>query len=124
MATNVPDFTRYLKHPRGVYWQGLFLPLISLVLGLFGIISCSAAKVVYDDYIWDPLALAAKWDGPSGRCGAFFVGLCWVVAQIGTNLSANVISFANDMVSLFPKYINIRRGAIFATIVAGWIMVP
>lgn len=124
MATNVPDFTRYLRNPRGVYWQGLFLPLIGLVLGLFGIISCSAAKVVYGEYIWDPLALAAKWDGPSGRCGAFFVGLCWVVAQIGTNLSANVISFANDMVSLFPRYVNIRRGAIFATIVAGWIMVP
>ncbi|EME48022.1 hypothetical protein DOTSEDRAFT_167544 [Dothistroma septosporum NZE10] len=124
MATNVPDFTRYLHSPRGVYWQALFLPMISLILGLFGIISCSAAKVVYDEYIWNPLALAAKWDGPSGRCGAFFVGLCWVVAQIGTNLSANVISFGNDMVSLFPKYVNIRRGVIFATIVAGWIMVP
>ena len=45
------------------------------MLGLFGIISCSAAKVVYDEYIWDPLTLASKWDGPSGRAGAFFVGL-------------------------------------------------
>lgn len=124
MATNVPDFTRYLKTSRGVYWQGLFLPMIGLILGLFGIISCSAAKVVYGEYIWDPVELASRWDGPGGRCGAFFVGLCWVVAQIGTNLSANVISYANDMLSLFPKYINIRRGAIFATIIAGWVMVP
>lgn len=108
MATNVPDFTRYLKTSRGVYWQGLFLPMIGLILGLFGIICCSAAKVIYGEYIWDPVALAARWDGPAGRCGAFFVGLCWVVAQIGTNLSANVISYANDMLSLFPKYINIR----------------
>lgn len=124
MATNVPDFTRYLKNSRGVYWQGFFLPFIATMLGIFGIISCSAAKVVYGEYIWDPLTLASKWEGPSGRCGAFFVGLCWVVAQIGTNLSANVISYANDMVSLFPKWISIRRGVIFATIVAGWIMVP
>lgn len=141
MATNVPDFTRYLKNSRGVYWQGFFLPLIGLILGLFGIISCSAANVVYGEYIWDPVSLAAQWDGPAGRCGAFFVGLCWVVAQIGTNLSANVISYANDMLSLFPRYINIRlvlsmlqssrplltsrsRGAIFATVVAGWVMVP
>lgn len=108
MATNVPDFTRYLKKSRGVYWQGFFLPFIGLMLGLFGIISCSAAKVVYGEYIWDPVALAARWEGPSGRCGAFFVGLCWVVAQIGTNLSANVISFANDFTSLAPRYINIR----------------
>ncbi|SMR58309.1 unnamed protein product [Zymoseptoria tritici ST99CH_1E4] len=124
MATNVPDFTRYLKSSRGVYWQGLFLPMIGLILGSYGIICCSAAKVVYGEYIWDPVALASKWDGPSGRCGAFFVGFCWVIAQIGTNLSANVISYANDMLNLFPKYINIRRGAIFATITAGWLMVP
>jgi len=124
MSVNIPDFTRYLRSPKGVYWQGLILPTISIVLGLFGIISTSCSKVVYGEYIWDPIELASRWDGPSGRAGAFFVGLCWVVAQIGTNLSANVISYANDMVSLFPKYINIRRGAIFATIIAGWAMVP
>ncbi|PMD25844.1 hypothetical protein NA56DRAFT_564357 [Hyaloscypha hepaticicola] len=124
MATNIPDFTRYLKREQGVYWQVLFLPLIQLCLGLFGIISTSAAKVVYGQYIWDPLALAAEWEGPSGRAGAFFVGFAWVIAQIGTNLSANVISCANDMTSLFPKYINIRRGVIIATVTAAWIMVP
>lgn len=124
MATNIPDFTRYLKREQGVYWQVLFLPLIQLCLGLFGIVSCSAAKVVYGEYVWDPLDLASRWDGPSGRAGAFFVGFAWVVAQIGTNLSANVISFANDLTSLFPKYINIRRGVIICTLTASWIMVP
>lgn len=124
MATNIPDFTRYLKNERGVYWQVPFLPLIQLVLGLFGIISTSASKVVYGEYIWDPLELASHWEGPSGRAGAFFVGFSWVVAQIGTNLSANVISCSNDMMSLFPKYINIRRGVIITTVTAGWIMVP
>jgi nucleobase:cation symporter-1, NCS1 family len=124
MATNIPDFTRYMKKSQGVYWQVAFLPGIQLVLGLFGIICCSAAKVVYGEFIWDPLTLAAQWDGPAGRCGAFFVGLCWVVAQIGTNLSANVISCANDICCLFPKWINIRRGVVLATITAAWIMQP
>lgn len=124
MSTNIPDFTRYLKKTNAVYWQVAFLPLIQLMLGVFGIISTSCAMVVYGEYIWDPLALAAKWDGPGGRAGAFFVGFSWVVAQIGTNLSANVISCANDMCNLFPKYINIRRGVVMATITAGWIMVP
>ncbi|EHK96439.1 putative Uncharacterized permease [Glarea lozoyensis 74030] len=126
MATNIPDFTRYIgdKHKNAIYYQVAFLPLIQLVLGLFGIISCSAAKVVYGEYIWDPLTLASHWDGPGGRAGAFFVGFSWVVAQIGTNLSANVISFANDLTSLFPKYCNIRRGVIVGTIIASWIMVP
>ena len=105
-------------------WQAAFLPCISIILGLFGIICTSSAKVVYGEYIWDPLALAAQWHGPAGRCGAFFVGFTWVVAQIGTNLSANVISASNDLTNLFPKYINIRRGVIVITITAGWIMVP
>ncbi|KAL4862426.1 hypothetical protein BDV12DRAFT_190438 [Aspergillus spectabilis] len=124
MATNIPDFTRYLRRPRAVYWQVAFLPLISLLIGMFGVISTSAASVVYGSYIWDPLTLASHWDGPSGRAGAFFVGFTWCVAQIGTNLSANVISCANDLTGLFPKYINIRRGIILTTVTAGWIMVP
>jgi NCS1 family nucleobase:cation symporter-1 len=124
MATNIPDFTRYMRDKRGVYWQGFALPFISLLLAMFGIISTSAAKVVYGEYIWSPIDLADRWEGPWGRCGAFFVGFSWVVAQIGTNLSANVISCSNDLTGLFPKYINIRRGVIIATITAGWIMVP
>lgn len=124
MATNIPDFTRYMKKRRGVYWQALFLPVINLLMAMFGTISTSCAKVVYGEYIWSPMDLAAEWDGPWGRCGAFFVGFCWVVAQIGTNLSANVISASNDLTNLLPKYINIRRGVVILTVTAGWIMVP
>jgi hypothetical protein len=101
MGTNIPDFTRYLKKSRGVYWQALFMPFIASLVGIFGIIAASAGKVLYGTYIWDPLELASNWDGPSGRAGAFFVGLCWVVAQIGTNISANVISCSNDMVRIW-----------------------
>lgn len=69
------------------------------------------------EYIWDPIQLASRWDGPGGRAAAFFVGIAWCVAQIGVNVSANVISCANDMTSLCPKYINIRRGAVITTII-------
>jgi nucleobase:cation symporter-1, NCS1 family len=124
MATNIPDFTRYMRNKRGVYWQALMLPAINLLLSVFGTISTSCAKVVYGTYIWDPLELVSYWDGPSGRCGAFFVGLCWVVGQIGTNLSASIISASNDLTNLFPKYMNIRRGSILVSLISGWIMVP
>jgi NCS1 family nucleobase:cation symporter-1 len=123
MATNIPDFTRYMHNSRGVYWQALFLPVINLLMAMFGVISTSCSKVVYGEYIWSPLELAAQWDGPGGRCGAFFVGFCWVVAQIGTNLSASVISCSNDLMNLFPKYIDMRRGVILTTFTSCWIMV-
>jgi NCS1 family nucleobase:cation symporter-1 len=69
-------------------------------------------------------------NGPCSKVGLTlgairaFVGFCWIVAQIGTNLSANVISCSNNITNLFPKYINIRRGVIITTVTAGWIMVP
>ncbi|KAE9964842.1 hypothetical protein Vi05172_g12357 [Venturia inaequalis] len=124
MGTNIPDFTRYMRKQKGVYWQAAFLPLISLLIAMFGIVSTSAGKVVYGEYIWSPLDLVSHWDGPAGRCGAFFVGFAWVVGQIGTNLTANVVSCSNDMTNLFPKYINIRRGVIITTVIGGWVMVP
>lgn len=124
MATNIPDFTRYMRSSRGVYWQAFMLPALNLLMSVFGTVNTSCAKVLYGEYIWSPLDLAARWDGPAGRCGAFFVGLCWVIGQIGTNLSASAISGANDLTNLFPKYMNIRRGVLLIAIVSGWVMVP
>ena len=91
---------------------------------MLGIISASASKIVYGEYIWDPLTLASYWTSPGGRAGAFYCGLAWMVAQIGVNVSANVISVSNDMASLFPKYVDLRRAAVIATIIGGWAMVP
>jgi nucleobase:cation symporter-1, NCS1 family len=80
--------------------------------------------VLYGTYIWGPLTLASYWTSPAGRLGAFYCGFAWCVAQIGVNVSANVISVSNDLSSLFPKYINLRRAAVIATLIAGWAMVP
>ncbi|ANB14724.1 Dal4p [Sugiyamaella lignohabitans] len=124
MATNIPDFTRYMRGTRGQWWQGLFLPVISLFLAAMAILATSASGVIFRTYIWDPTQLPLKWTGPGGRAGMFFVGLSWAIAQIGTNLTANVITAANDLSSLCPKYINIRRGAIIVTVIGGWIMQP
>lgn len=124
MATNIPDYTRYLKKPRGIWLQAALVPGICTFIGVLGIIATSASKVVYGDYIWDPLELASHWEGAGGRAAAFFVGTAWVIAQIGVNVSANVISCANDMTSLCPRYINIRRGSVLVTIIGGWVMVP
>ncbi|KAK9454040.1 permease for cytosine/purines, uracil, thiamine, allantoin-domain-containing protein [Dipodascopsis uninucleata] len=124
MATNIPDFTRYMRSPKGQYWQVVFIPVITIFLCMMSILATSAGKVLYGSYIWDPTQLASKWTGSKGRTAAFFVGLSWAIGQIGTNLSANVIPAANDWTSLFPKYLNIRRGAIITTIIGGWVMQP
>jgi len=124
LATNIPDFTRYLKKPASSYIQIAALPFISTLLGVLGLICSSAGQVVYGQIYYDPFELTAQFQGPGGRCAAFFSGLAWVVAQIGVNASANVFSCANDLSSLFPRYLNIRRSSILITITAGWIMCP
>ncbi|KAI1384265.1 putative uracil permease [Hypoxylon trugodes] len=124
VGTNISDFTRYVKKPRDTFYQAVFFPIICSFISTLGILGASATKVIFGEYIWDPLVLASKWTSPGARAAAFYCGLAWMVAQIGVNVSANVISASNDMASLFPKYINIRRGAIVCTVLGGWVMIP
>lgn len=104
--------------------QGLWFPLVCSWVAVIGIVVTSAAAVVYSEYMWDPISIIDQWEGPGGRAAAFFAGASWCIAQICVNISATVLSGANDMASLFPKWINIRRGAIILTILGGWVMVP
>lgn len=90
-----------------------------------GIITTSASYVVYGEYLWNPLDIIAHWlDNKGGRAAAFFAALSWYVAQVGTNITANSISAANDMTVMFPKYVNIKRGCVIAAIIGGWVIVP
>lgn len=82
--------------------------------------------VIYGKAYWNPLDVIDMWNenGSGGRAAAFFAALAWYIAQVGTNITANSISAANDLTVLFPKYVNIRRGCIIAAIVGGWVIVP
>lgn len=126
MATNIADVSRYVKNPRHQVVQGASLPLVGLYIGVMGMIACSATKVVYGEFIWSPADLLARWQdgGPGGRAAVFFCGLSFCLAQIGINMSANIVSLSNDLSGLFPRYVNIRRGAFLGTLVGGWVMVP
>ncbi|OTA94937.1 hypothetical protein M434DRAFT_394158 [Hypoxylon sp. CO27-5] len=126
LAVNIPDFTRYAKSAKGQYIQLPAMPIIFTTCGILGIVTTSASKVFSGEYLWNPLEILAIWleYGPGGRCAAFFAALAWYVAQVGTNITANSISAANDLTVLCPRWINIRRGCIIATIIAGWALVP
>ncbi|ORY70350.1 NCS1 nucleoside transporter [Pseudomassariella vexata] len=126
LAVNIPDFTRYARSAKGQFIQLPFLPIIFTVCGILGIVTTSATKVFTGEYMWNPLDIIALWldYGAGGRCAAFFAALAWYIAQVGTNITANSISAANDMTVLFPRWINIKRGCMIAAVIAGWVMVP
>ena len=112
LALNMPDFTRYARNPREVFWtQAVGLMILVTMCGVLGATVTSAAQVIYGvsaKEAWNPLLVAKLWDN---RAAQFFAALCWSFAVIGTNISANSVSFSNDLSLWFPRYINNRRGA-------------
>jgi len=126
LACNIPDFSRYAKSSKGQWIQLPFLPIIFTLCAVIGIVTTSATGVIYGELIWNPLVIIAKWleSGHGGRAAAFFAATSWYIAQVGTNITANSISAANDLTVLFPKYINITRGCVIAAIIGGWVIVP
>lgn len=112
LALNMPDFTRYARNPREVFWtQAVGLMILVTMCGVLGATVTSAAQVIYGvsaKEAWNPLLVARLWEN---RAAQFFAALCWSFAVIGTNISANSVSFSNDLSLWFPRYINNRRGA-------------
>ncbi|KAI9061589.1 NCS1 nucleoside transporter family [Trametes sanguinea] len=121
LAVNIPDFTRYAKNERAQYVQLLVIPAAFTLVGFIGIAVTSAGIVLYGSVLWNPLTLIDHWDN---RAAAFFAAFTFALATLGTNISANTLSAANDLTVLFPKYINIRRGQIITAIIGPWAFVP
>jgi cytosine/uracil/thiamine/allantoin permease len=64
--------------------------------------------------------LISHW---SSRACRFFGAFSFALASLGVNISANSISAANDLMALFPEYVNLRRGQIICGILS-WALVP
>ncbi|KAI1149790.1 NCS1 nucleoside transporter [Nemania diffusa] len=126
LAVNIPDFTRYAKSANGQFVQLPMMPIIFTICGTIGIVTTSAAHVFTGQFLWNPLDIITLWldYGSGGRAAAFFAALAWYIAQVGTNITANSISAANDLTVLFPRWVNIPRGCLIAAVIAGWVLVP
>ncbi|ELU44459.1 cytosine-purine permease [Rhizoctonia solani AG-1 IA] len=96
-----------------------------LTLCALGINIYSAGNVIYGEILWNPLTLIDHWDN---RAAAFFASFVFCLATIGTNVSANSISAANDFTALLPKagrlWLNIKRGQILCALIGGWVVCP
>ncbi|KAI0703260.1 NCS1 nucleoside transporter family [Earliella scabrosa] len=121
LAVNIPDFTRYAKNERVQYIQLAVIPPTFTLVCFIGIAVTSAGTTLYGDVLWDPLTLIDRWDN---RPAAFFVAASFALATLGTNVSANSLSAANDLTALCPKYINIKRGQVLVVVVSSWALVP
>ncbi|BEI88654.1 uncharacterized protein CcaverHIS019_0200160 [Cutaneotrichosporon cavernicola] len=125
LSVNIGDFSRYCKSP-GANWIQLFaFPIINTIVSIFAAISATCAYAVYNEELYQPYDILAKWDtSPGGRAAMFLGALTWALSNVTTNITANSISAANDICSLAPKYVNIRRGQFIAITIGVWGFVP
>ena len=76
----------------------------------------SASSEILGEIIWSPIGLLSALQdyyqsSPGVRAACFFAGLGLTGAQLSINVVLNSVSTGMDMAGLWPKYINIRRGA-------------
>ncbi|KAF9219354.1 hypothetical protein BS17DRAFT_717783 [Gyrodon lividus] len=121
LSVNIPDFARYAKNERSQYINPLVIPLAFTLSSFVGIVATSAGVQLYGEVLWNPLFLIDKWES---RPAAFFAAFAFGLVTLGAVLSLTSMSIGNDMMALFPKYINIRRGQVICTFIGGWAVCP
>lgn len=71
LALNMPDFTRYAKYPKQVFWpQAVGLMGLVTLCAVLGATVTSAAMVIYDvpaEDSWNPLYVAVLWENRAGK---------------------------------------------------------
>ncbi len=121
LSLNIPDFTRYARSQRSqALGQALGLPATMTAFAFIGVAVTSATIVLFGEAIWDPVALIARiGNAPVIIFGAVII----LLAQLTTNMAANVVSPANDFSSLAPRRISYVAGGLI-TAAIGIIMMP
>lgn len=114
--TNAPDWARFATSPGDqVIGQWTAIMGFGCIMPLFGCLTSSATQQIYGEIIWNPPVIVLKWMetnyNAKSRAAAFFAGCGLVVSQLAINTVDNGFSLGMDLSGLFPKYINIRRGA-------------
>ena len=117
LSLNIPDFTRYARSQRS---QALGLPATMTAFAFIGVAVTSATIVLFGEAIWDPVVLIARIGSPPV---IIFGALIVMLAQLTTNMAANVVSPANDFSSLAPRRINYVTGGLI-TAAIGILMMP
>jgi NCS1 family nucleobase:cation symporter-1 len=117
LSLNIPDFTRYAKTQRSqVIGQALGLPLTMTAFSFIGIAVTAATVVVFGEAIWDPVVLITRLTSgiPLLLILAMFI---IAIAQISTNMAANVVSPSFDFSNLAPRYISFRTGGVITAVI-------
>src|SRR5580658_9612050 len=115
LSLNIPDFTRYAVSDKAqVKGQALALPPSMTLFAFIGVVVTSATTIIYGTTIWDPVALAGRFDSKVLVSAAM---IAVALSTLATNIAANIVSPANDFANLSPARINFRTGGLITGII-------
>lgn len=124
LIVNAPDFSRFADKPSFAMKYIVYtlsVPICFSLTSLIGILVSSASTSMYGETYWSPLDVLERFldhNSSGSRAGVFFLGLSFALAQMGTNISANSLSFGTDVTAILPRFINIRRGGFLCAMLA------
>ncbi|KAL8276990.1 hypothetical protein RQP46_010625 [Phenoliferia psychrophenolica] len=126
LITNATDFASRSSKPSNVIIPQLIaLPTTFAIVSLFGILIGSSSTLIFGEYIWSPLAVMdaflVQFPSHATRAGVAVISICFVVAQLGTNIAANSISAGCDLTALLPRFLTIHT---FVCALVGFCMCP
>ena len=127
-CTNQSDFSRFGSSNCAI-WTGTIVALLipATLIPVFGIIGASACEKLYGQPFWMPMDIFDNWlttnYSAGARAATFFCGFCFVMSQISYTISNCGFASGMDLAGLLPKYVDIKRGAIFAACVS-WACLP
>lgn len=116
LVLNFCDFTRFAPNRRAVVWGGFWgLPVNGALFMSIVVVATLASKQVYGTIVTDPTQMLVK----THNNAVIVTGaVIFILATIGVNVIANLISPAYDLANIFPKHINFTRGAYISCICA------
>jgi nucleobase:cation symporter-1, NCS1 family len=108
LSLNIPDFTRYAVSQKAqIRGQAIGLPPSMTLFAFIGVAVTSATVIVFGKSIWDPVALAGKFDN---KLIVSFAMIAIAISTLATNIAANIVSPANDFANLAPSKISFKTG--------------
>ena len=121
LSLNMPDFTRFGRSQREqAVGQVVALPTTMTAFAFMGIIITSASAEIYGKPMWDPIELVGQF---TSRWLVALSMFTVVVATLGVNIAANVVSPANDFANIKPGTISFKTGGLITGIL-GVFMLP
>lgn len=120
MALNILDFTRFAKSQKAqIVGQSLGLPIPTTLFAFIGIAVTGATTMLYGKPLWQPSELFDHFP----TVWRIVANLVMVFSVLAMNITANLVSPANDFSNINPDLINFKMGG-YITGVAGLLIFP